>query len=59
MAMKRYMPICHLLMLKLDKLYPQGAKIGVMGSTGRSTGIHLHFEVFKNGSNVNPMSVLK
>ncbi|MFS0575815.1 M23 family metallopeptidase [Sporosarcina sp. 179-K 3D1 HS] len=37
----------------------QGVKIGVMGSTGRSTGIHLHFEVLKNGENINPMSVLK
>ncbi|WP_162297931.1 peptidoglycan DD-metalloendopeptidase family protein [Halalkalibacillus sediminis] len=32
----------------------KGDKIGVMGSTGNSTGIHLHYEIRKNGSLVNP-----
>ena len=38
---------------------PSGSKIGVMGSTGDSTGIHLHFEVYKNGSRVDPLQVLR
>lgn len=36
----------------------QGQKIGVMGSTGRSTGTHLHFEIKTDKGNVNPLTML-
>ncbi|GAB6990981.1 M23 family metallopeptidase [Paenibacillus pini] len=36
----------------------KGDAIGVMGSTGRSTGTHLHFEIHKSSTNENPIKYL-
>jgi murein DD-endopeptidase MepM/ murein hydrolase activator NlpD len=36
----------------------QGEVIGYVGTTGYSTGCHLHFMVYENGGTVDPMSWL-
>ncbi len=36
----------------------RGDAIGLMGSTGRSTGPHVHFEVLRNGRQVDPLSFI-
>jgi murein DD-endopeptidase MepM/ murein hydrolase activator NlpD len=37
----------------------RGDVIGYVGSTGRSTGAHLHYEVWMNGRLTNPMTLLR
>ena len=43
--------------LSSGKRVKQGQVIGYVGTTGRSTGAHLHYEVLMNGRQVNPRTV--
>ena len=43
--------------IKVGKRVGQGQIIGFVGSTGRSTGPHLHYEVLQGNAQVNPLSV--
>jgi len=45
--------------VKVGQRVSRGEQIGAMGSTGRSTGTHLHYEVRVGGQAVNPMTYIK
>lgn len=42
------------LLVKAGEIVKKGDVIGLMGSSGRSTGPHVHFEVLRNGRNIDP-----
>ena len=46
------------LLVKVGDTVQKGQAIALIGSTGRSTGPHLHFEVLKSGRAVNPISFI-
>ncbi len=44
--------------VKAGEVVTDGQVLGTAGSTGRSTGPHLHFEVIRGGEPIDPMSVM-
>jgi len=54
----RYGHLSKILVKKGDEVSIE-QKIGLMGSTGRSSGTHLHYEIWFNGKPINPLTVFK
>ena len=46
------------LLVKVGDIIKKGQVVALVGSTGRSTGPHVHFEVYKNGRVVDPASYI-
>ncbi|MDP5276667.1 M23 family metallopeptidase [Chengkuizengella axinellae] len=57
-VLTRYMHLNKILVQSGEKV-EKGQKIGLVGSTGRSTGPHLHYEIVKNGQRQNPMEYIQ
>jgi murein DD-endopeptidase MepM/ murein hydrolase activator NlpD len=45
--------------VKAGQVKSQGSTVGLLGSTGYSTGPHLHFGVFRNGTPMDPLKLLR
>jgi murein DD-endopeptidase MepM/ murein hydrolase activator NlpD len=47
------------IIVKAGQLVAQGEVVGYVGTTGLSTGCHLHLQIYQDGTRVNPMKYLK
>ena len=45
-------------LVNVGQTVTRGQAVALMGSTGRSTGPHVHFEVLKDGRQVNPLTFI-
>ncbi len=50
---------CSKLLVKQGEQVAQGQKIAEVGSTGKATGPHLHYEIRRNDKSINPEEILE
>tara|TARA_R110002110_G_scaffold123534_4_gene300330 strand:+ start:1847 stop:2800 length:954 start_codon:yes stop_codon:yes gene_type:complete len=50
---------CNTIKVNVGDVIQKGQVLALMGSTGRSTGPHVHFEVIRNGKSENPETYIK
>lgn len=58
-GLSSYYGHCSLINVKVGQFVQKGQKIGEIGSTGESTGPHVHFEIRNNGEPTNPLNFIK
>lgn len=50
---------CSQILVQEGSMVNQGDVIATVGSTGNSTGNHLHFEIIKQGEYIDPLTVIE
>jgi hypothetical protein len=58
-GMTSYYAHLHRILVRVGQRVGRGTRVGLVGSSGTSTGPHLHFELRRRGAGVNPLPALR